>query len=89
MYDDHPRQPIDQSMAPLADTLIEARERQRLADMQRISPLLDQLHPERVAQRTQERVERERAFWREEAKKLSDRELLNEIYAMLKTKVLL
>lgn len=48
--------------------------------------LEDELYPERKAQRLQEQLERDRAYWREEAKSLSDRELLEEIYVKLKTR---
>lgn len=113
---DHPEQPIDSSFAPMQDTLWEARERQRMADMQmRVNipynvydeqqrqsdmqqcsyfgctqplntDLEDALYPERKAKQIQEQREREQAYWREQAKKLSNRELLEEIYVILKTK---
>ena len=51
-----------------------------MAMRQTDSPLLDELYPQRVI----ERIEREKAFWSEEAKELSDRQLLEEIYVMLK-----
>lgn len=90
---DHPKQPIDGSFAPMQYTLLEMRERQRFADMQRFghiqsinTDLEDALYPERKAKRIQEQREREQAYWREQAKELSDRELLEEIYVQLKTR---
>lgn len=53
------------------------------------SSLEDALYPERKAQRIQEQFERNRAFWRDKAKQLSDRELLEEVFVMLKTKIFL
>lgn len=56
---------------------------QRLMAMRQTdSPLLDELYPQRIM----ERIEQEKAFWSEEAKELSDRQLLEEIYVMLKTR---
>lgn len=97
MNHDTPKQPIDGSFAPLEDTLWEARERQRFADMQRenIDPrciqfantdLEDAIYPERKAQRIQAEFERRRNESVNEAKSLSDRELLEEIFVMLKLK---
>ena len=90
---DHPKQPIDGSFAPMQDTLWEMRERQRFADMQRFgctqpisTDLEDALYPERKAKRIQEEREREQKYWREQAKNLSDRELLEDIYVQLKTR---
>ncbi len=65
-------------------------ETQRLMAMQQTdSPLLDDLYPERKAKRIQEQRERAEAYWREQAKKLSDRELLEEIYVTVKMRVIL
>lgn len=97
---DSPKQPIDGSFAPLENTLNEARERQRMADMQRenIDPrciqylntdLEDAIYPERKAKRIQAEFERRRAEAVKEAQSLSDRELLEEIYVRLKTKIFL
>lgn len=116
---DHPEQPIGGSFAPLMDTLAEARERQRMADMQRRADapynliaeaqrqsdmqqsgifgctqplntdLEDALYPERKAQRIQAEMESRMAHWKGKAKSLSDRELLEEVFVMLKTKIFL
>ncbi len=51
--------------------------------------LQNYFHPERKAQRIQSDMESRRAHWKEKAKSLSDRELLEEIYVMLKTKIFL
>ena len=74
-------------------------EQQRLMDMQPYNyfgctqpistDLEDALYPERKAKRIQEQREREQAYWREQAKELSDRELLEEIYVAVKTRVIL
>lgn len=98
---DHPNNPIDSSFAPLQDTLIEARMRQAMAeDMQRCSAfgtpynyisnqLEDVLYPERKAQRVQKEMKCRREQAHEEAKSLSDRKLLEEIYVALKTKIII
>lgn len=93
---DHPKQPIDGSFASMQDTLWEMRERMRFADMQRFgctqplnTTLEDELYPERKAQRIKEQREREQSYWGEQSKELSDRELLEEIYVMLKTRIIL
>lgn len=94
---DNPKQPIDSSFAPMVDTLWEARERQRFADIQRgetdprciqfaNTDLEDAIYPERKAQRIQAEFERRRNEAVKEAESLSDRELLEEIYVMLKMK---
>lgn len=49
----------------------------------------DYLYPERKAKRIKEQREREEAYWREKAKELSDRELLEEIYVGLKTRIII
>ena len=83
----------------MQDTLIEARERQRMADMQRgiYSPYPFSLDPKTVGlqqeldninAKVHEAEEKLRADSiskiKEEAKKLSNRELLEEIYIMFK-----
>ena len=93
---DHPKQPIDSSFAPLQDTHWEARLRQYYMDMQRgiitlstssiANAVEDACYPERKAQRIQAEWERRRTQAREEAKSLSDRELLESVYIMLKTR---
>lgn len=73
-------------------------EQQRLMDMQQCSnvgciqplntSLEDELYPERKAKRIQAEFERKLAEAREEAVLLSDRQLLEKIYVMLKMKCL-
>lgn len=129
---DHPKQSIDGSFTPLADTLWEARERQRLMDMQRRADMPYSLFSETQRQRDmqqfgynpitgyptlfptaqdfiawQARAEMEDKLrdmetkvkeaeskaqadfiskTEKEIKQLSNRQLLEEIYIMLKTR---